>query len=70
MDAPKRSHRSVEPGLESYEGDDSYPDAAMRKFSRNARAPVEITIDVAIDAAVITAIVAAILLVSTPWLLR
>jgi hypothetical protein len=42
----------------------------MRKFSRSARAPVEIAINVAIDAAVITAIVAAILLVSTPWLLR
>jgi hypothetical protein len=70
MNVPSRSNCSVEPGSGSYEGDASYPDAPMRKFSRSARAPVEIAINVAIDAAVITAIVATILLVSTPWLLR
>src|SRR5437899_10225782 len=70
MNPPRQSPCSVEPGPKSYEGDDSYPDAPMRKFSRSVRAPVEIAIDVAIDAAVITAIVAAILLVNTPWLLR
>ena len=70
MNAPRRSHCLVEPGPESYKGDDFYPDAPMQKFSRSARAPVEIAINVAIDAAVITAIVTVILLVSTPWLLR
>jgi hypothetical protein len=70
MNAPRRSHCSVEPGPETFERDDFYPDAPVRKFSRSARAPVEIAINVAIDAAVITAIVVVILLVSTPWLLR
>src|ERR1700730_14260837 len=70
MNAPSRSNCSVEPGPDPYEGDASYPDAPMRKFSRSARAPVEIAINVAIDAAVITVIVAAIVLVNTPWLLR
>src|SRR6266404_9232423 len=65
MNSPRRSDCSVEPGPKSYEGDDSYPDAPMRKLPRSSRAPVEIAIDVAIDAAVITAIVAAILLVNT-----
>ena len=71
MNPPSRSHSSVMPGPKSSEGDDSYPEAPMRrKFPRSSRAPVEIAIDVAIDAAVITVILAAILLVNTPWLLR
>jgi len=70
MNASRGSRCSVEPGPESYEGDDSDRNAPMRRFSRSARAPASVAINVAIDAAVITVIVAAILLVSTPWLLR
>jgi hypothetical protein len=69
MNPLRRSHCAAEPGSKSYEGDDSYPDAPMRKLPRSSRSPVEIAIDVAIDVAVITVIVAAILLVNTPWLL-
>jgi hypothetical protein len=69
MNALRRSQWSVEPGSKSCEGNDSYPDASMPKFSGNSRGPIEIAIDLAIDAAVITALVATVLLANTPWLM-